>query len=222
MVGLDVEQAWVNAVADDYFWPHTARWNSPASWATTALGEIAQISALTPASVPAGAGDTIVTIAGSGFTAGATAQLNGAALATSVISGTELRATVPAAQLRLAGVLTVTAANPGLAAAPSAGLPLSVTNPLPRIAQASLAGRTLTIAGSDFAPGAMAQLNGDDYPTTGGGALIRVSVAADIAAGLTVSVFNPGPGGGVSNVVTLGASPGPGGNRLYLPLLPRR
>ncbi|MBC8076996.1 MAG: IPT/TIG domain-containing protein, partial [Chloroflexales bacterium] len=225
VVGLDVEQAWVNAVADDYFWPHRATWNNPGSWGAASLGDAPQISAVAPTSAPVGSGDTLVTVTGSGFAAGTVAQLNGTALATTVISDTQLQATIPAANLALAGTFSLAAVNPGMESAPSNALPFSVTNPLPRITQATLAGKTLTLTGSSFASGAMVQFNGTDYPAAGDGTQVRVIISdADLvgSAGAPVSVFNPQPGGGVSNVVTLGAGTAPGGgSSLYLPLVSR-
>lgn len=225
VVGLEVEQAWVNALGDDYVWPHRATWNNPSSWATAALGEVAQIGALTPASAPVGAGDTTVTISGSGFGSGAIAQFNGTALATTLISATQLQATVPAARLTAAGMFNISVVNPGLEAAPSNTLPFSVTNPLPQISQAKLAGQVMTIIGGRFATGAIVQFNGRDYPTTGSGTQLSITVMdADLAGTSdgTVSVFNPGPGGGVSNVVTLGAPAVLGGGPVYLPVTTRR
>ncbi len=38
MAGVMLDHNWVNATGDDRHWPSTAVWNSPATWATTALG----------------------------------------------------------------------------------------------------------------------------------------------------------------------------------------
>ncbi len=225
VIGLDVEQGFVNAVGNDYFWPHHATINNPGTWGTASLGDVPRISELTPASAPVGSGDTVVTITGSGFVTGAAAALNGTALATKVISSTQLQATISGANLALAGTLRMTAVNPGLEAAPSNVLPFSATNPQPRITQATLAGTTLTLAGGGFAAGATVQFNGSDYPATGGGTQVRITVSdTDLVAGddAPVSVFNPGPGGGASNVVTLGARPDSGSSRVFLPLTTRK
>ncbi|MBC8076915.1 MAG: cell shape-determining protein, partial [Chloroflexales bacterium] len=78
--------------------------------------------------------------------------------------------------------------------------------------------------GSGFAAGATVQFNGTNYPATGNSTQLSITVsAADLASSADppVSVFNPGPGGGVSNVVTLVVTQAPGGSRLYLPLIAR-
>ncbi len=224
VVGLAVESAWINAVGNDYAWPHATAWNNPATWATAAPGTLPQITALEPARAAVGSGATVVTIQGSGFAANAVARLDDLVLATTVISSTELRATIPTAQLRAAQTMALTVANAGLEATPSAAQTFSVTNPLPAISQATLAGSTLTISGQRFVSGATVQFNGTTYYATGNNAQLQATIsAADRIAGAdaSVAVFNPGPGGGLSNVVELGASAAPGSNRIYLPVVRR-
>ncbi|MBC8160988.1 MAG: IPT/TIG domain-containing protein [Roseiflexaceae bacterium] len=220
MIGLGVEQALVASDSDRYAWPQESGASNPSSWGAAALGDVPQIGSLTPAGAPAGSGDTLVTITGSSFAPGAVALLNGVALATTVISGTQLHATIPVATLAAAGTLNLTVANPGLTAAPSQASPFSITNPLPRVSQAKLADKTLTIIGSNFAPAATVQFNGSDYAATGSSTQLSITIRDDDLLGSTdalLTVFNPGPGGGVSNVVTLGA--GPASNSVYLPLI---
>ena len=222
VIGLDVEQALVTTNSDRYTWPKGSGASTPSNWGAASLGDTPQISQLAPASATAGTGDTLVTINGSGFAAGATAQLNGTVLATTVVSGTQVQATLPAANLAAAGTFNLTVANANLALAPSNGLQFSVTNPLPQLTQAGLAGTTLTITGSNFAVGATVQLNGKSYPTTGNDTQRSITVRdTDLPGsnGAPITVFNPGPGGGVSNVVMLGA--GPSGSKVYLPMTTR-
>ena len=219
VVGLGVEQALVSSSSDRYAWPQGDGASNPSSWGAASLGDVPQISNVTPASVPVGAGGMVVTIDGSSFVAGATVKFNSAALATTVVSGTQVQATIPATNLAAAGMFNLTVVNPGLEAAPSNGLPFSVANPLPQISQVALAGKTLTVSGSNFAAGATIQFNGSNYPATGNTMRLSITLsAADVIgnANASITVFNPGPGGGVSNVVTLGA--GSGFNTLYLPL----
>ncbi len=224
VVGLDVEQAWVGAVADDYFWPHSATWNNPGSWATTVLGEVAQISSIGPDSAPVGSGDTMLTVDGSGFVAGATVLWNGAPLQTNVISNTQVQATISAAELATAGFVDVAVVNPGLEAARSNSLIFSVVNPMPTIAQADLVGTTVTVSGDKFAAGATVQINGTTYLATRDSPIrLRATISATdaaIASDTTVTVYNPEPGGGVSNSITLRGNVG-GSALIYLPLVAR-
>ena len=217
LVGLSVEQVWVNAGNDAYAWPHTVVWNDPSTWGAVALGELPQVTALTPASAAVGAGDTLITITGAGFVGGAVVEFDGIALATTVISATELQATIPAAQLTTAGTFNLAVAHPGLAAAATL-FPFQVTNPLPQLDSATLRGNVLTLTGSNFAPGATVQFNGHEYQASGSATSLSVTLnSADrIGAFETpVTVFNPGPGGGVSNVISLA------GQKIYLPLVRR-
>lgn len=222
VIGLNVEQAWVNWNGDRFPWPQRAGLANPSTWATAALGDVAQVTELAPASVAVGAGDTVVTINGSGFVDGATVHLNDLALATTVVSATQLQATIPAANLATAGIVNITVANPGLKATPSNAVPFSITNPVPHITQATLVGNVLTLTGNSFATGATVQFNGTAYPATGSGIQISVTLSeADrgSTADAPITVFNPGPGGGVSNVVTLDGGPVSAVHTVYLPLI---
>ncbi|MBA3470478.1 MAG: IPT/TIG domain-containing protein [Herpetosiphonaceae bacterium] len=224
VIGLDVEQAWVSAAGEDYFWPHRATWDNPSTWGAASLGAIPQLNDLTPASVAVGANDTVITLTGTGFEVDSTVQFGDLALATTVVSPTLLEATIPAANLAIAGTVNVTVVNPGLAAAPSAIRLFSIMNPQPQITQAVLVGSVLSITGNSFVAGATVQFNGSDYPASGSDTEISVTLSASdllSAADAPITVFNPAPGGGVSNVVTLGAGPVILDGKVYLPLVSR-
>ena len=222
VVGLSVDQALLNADNVHYNWPHRADLLSPNTWATASLGDVPRTSAIAPSSALVGSGNLVMTINGSSFVTGTLAQLNGVAMATMVMSSTQLQATIPAANLTQASTFGVTVVNPGLEAVPSQAMSFDVTNPLPHITQAKLEGNVMTLMGSSFVPSATVQFAGIDYATTGDGAQVRITVSmADLIGNETASVtaFNPGPGGGVSNIVVLGAGPTAGTLPLYLPLI---
>ena len=65
---------------------------------------------------------------------------------------------------------------------------------------------TLTVTGTNFVSDSVVRWNGANRPTTFGSAsqLTAAIPASDIAGAgtATVTVFNPGPGGGTSNAVT--------------------
>src|SRR6185436_7039555 len=91
-------------------------------------------------------------------------------------------------------------------AAPGQNPVPAITSLSPAYATAGANGAlTLTILGSNFVPGAQAQWNGEDRPTTfisEGEVRMAVSGADLITAQVaSVQVINPGPGGGPSNVV---------------------
>ncbi len=70
------------------------------------------LTTLAPASVVMGSPDTLLTVTGSGFTSTSLVQLNGANYPTTYVSGTQLKATLPQAQLASPGSLTITVFTP--------------------------------------------------------------------------------------------------------------
>lgn len=126
VVGLDVEHAWVNAVADDYYWPHRALWSDPSSWATAVLGEAPRIDSLAPASAAAGGGDFTLTVSGENFAEGAIVRWSGEARPTTVISSGQVQASISAGDIAAAGTAAVTVANPAMGAAASNARPFFI------------------------------------------------------------------------------------------------
>jgi hypothetical protein len=121
VVGLDAEH--VSYETGVYYWPRAALWHSPSSWAATALGELPQIVELAPASATAGAGGLTLTVNGTGFLSDTVVRWGGEVRPTTVISPTQLQATIGAADLAAGNTVAVSVG----AAAP--GAPLS--NALP-------------------------------------------------------------------------------------------
>jgi hypothetical protein len=83
--------------------------------ALAGINPVPVLTSITPAQVVAGAAAFTVTLNGSGFVAGSVVDWNGTALATTVVSGTQLTATVPASDIATAGTaqITVTSPTPG-------------------------------------------------------------------------------------------------------------
>jgi len=77
---------------------------------------VPSISGLSPSNATAGDAGFTLTVNGSDFESGATVTFNGSALSTTVVSSTELQASVPASAIAAAGDMAVTASNPGSAA----------------------------------------------------------------------------------------------------------
>jgi uncharacterized repeat protein (TIGR01451 family) len=113
----------------------------------------------------------------------------------------------------IAGATTITATLPAALGGNSATATVNVNNPVPAIttiapdsATAGDPGFALTVNGSDFVDGAVVRWNGADRLTTfvNDTQLTASIPAGDIAVAGTasVTVFNPGPGGGLSNAVT--------------------
>jgi hypothetical protein len=70
------------------------------------------VTSIMPSGIKAGAGDTVITVTGSGFNANSAVQLNGTPLGTSYESATTLTATVPAANLATMDWAGISVENP--------------------------------------------------------------------------------------------------------------
>ncbi|MDX1982840.1 MAG: hypothetical protein SFV51_21400, partial [Bryobacteraceae bacterium] len=145
-----------------------------------------QINSLSPSSALAGGAAFVMTIAGSNFRSGATAQWNGTALATNVLSATQLTANVTAAQIANPGPVSVVVANTD--GPPSQPATFTVTAPAPQItglspssAVAGGAAFAMTVNGANFRAGAVVQWNGTPLATT---VLSASQLSANVTAAL--------------------------------------
>jgi hypothetical protein len=175
-----------------------------------------QISSLVPQSITAGSPGFTLTVNGSNFASGAKVRWNGANRTTTFVSATQLQASVAAADIAAAGTFPVTVLNPdgGLSNATS----FEARNPQPAViglspswATAGGPAFTLHVDGSNFVNGSIVRWKGSDRATSFiSGTEVHAAIsAADIAAGGTtgVAVFNPAPGGGISNAVSFDILP---------------
>ena len=183
------------------------------------------LGSLAPSSATAGGPAFTLTANGSNFVSGATVQWNGTARTTTFVSGTQLRATIAAADIAAPGTAQVSVLNPGGAA--SGALPFTVTAapPPPAPALGSLAPNsataggpafTLTANGSNFVSGSTVQWNGTARTTTFVSATqLRATIAAaDIAAPGTAQVSVLNPGGTASGALPFTVAADPAGNLL--------
>jgi hypothetical protein len=182
---------------------------APSAWADPA------ITSLNPSSATAGSGELTLTVDGSGFHSGivmlvprSLVKWNGAGLDTQYVSASQLKATVPAAELASAGSASVTVYNRSSVpneSKTSNALTFTITAPAPfltSLAPTSVwAGYVkndvvLTVNGGNFLSGAHIFLSGGEKTGTtfvSAAQLTVPLVAADIstATTLTVSVKNP-------------------------------
>ncbi|HEX4153504.1 MAG TPA: IPT/TIG domain-containing protein, partial [Steroidobacteraceae bacterium] len=89
------------------------------------------LNSVFPSIVGAGGGDFTLTAVGLSFAPKAVIQWNGTALATSQVSSSVLRATVPAAYIATPGSASITVLNSGGTAGTSAALPVVIQHPAP-------------------------------------------------------------------------------------------
>ncbi len=174
------------------------------------------LSSLAPSSAQEGGTGFTLTVNGEGFIHGSTIAWNNVALPTTFVNNTKLTASIAASRIAAAGQADVTVANPAPGGGTSNTLTFTITapgqNPVPSIsdiapasAPAGGAAFTLTVNGANFMAGSQVRWNGTARTTTfvSASQLTAQISAADIIAGgpAGVSVFNPGPGGGLSNAV---------------------
>ena len=144
------------------------------------------IASLAPSSIAAGAGSFSLNVSGQNFAVNCVVRWNGVPLFTTLVSGTQATANVPADLVSAAGSLLITIANPsGLESAPASFTISTATPSIVSISPASAAAGspaiTLTIAGTNFAPQSIVRWNGTPLPTT---FVSSSQLRADVAAAL--------------------------------------
>jgi WD40-like Beta Propeller Repeat len=189
------------------------------------------ITSLSPNGVVAGGAGFQLVISGTNFVNASVVTVNGDNRSTTFVSSQTLETQIQSGDVATAGYVPIAVVNPvGTPPAGSSGtggggasIPVSllVKNPVPTITSLSptavAAGTTatipITITGANFVPNSTIEIDGSSvgYPTTfGGGTQVSVSFEpGDLisAAVHTVQVVNPGPGGGISNILILPVNP---------------
>jgi trimeric autotransporter adhesin len=171
------------------------------------------ISSLNPAAVTAGAGDTIVTITGTGFLSSSAVQVNGSTRPAIFVSTTQLTATLAAADLAAAGDAAIVVVNPSPGGGPSAPVSLAintppVNEPVPTLTYLQPMGAPIgspvevTLNGSGFTAESVVQWNGASLATSYTSATVLTAVVPasllNLPGNSLVTVINPGPAGGTT------------------------
>jgi uncharacterized protein (TIGR03437 family) len=171
-------------------------------------------SLISPNSAIAGGPAFTLNVTGANFVNGSVVRWNGSDRATTTVSPTQLTAAITAADIATAGAANITVFNPAPGGGVSGALTFTTNNPVPALSQLNpnpaIAGSgdfTLNLTGTNFVNGSMVRWNGANRPTNfvNNTRLTAAITAADIGAAgaASVTVFNPTPGGGLSNPVTL-------------------
>jgi hypothetical protein len=173
------------------------------------VNPVPSIGALSPTVVTAGSGEFTLTVHGSDFVNASVVRWSGTDLSTTMISTVQLRATVASPLIATAGINAVAVFNPAPGGGLSTSANLEVRNPVPALSGVSPASQAvgsppmpISITGSGFVSTSVVRWNGGNLATTftSVSELIAMLDAASLATAGTgqVSVFNGGPGGGVS------------------------
>ena len=176
------------------------------------------IATISPSSVVAGtaAGFTLA-VNGTNFLPTSTVNFGGTTPTTTLVNSTLLTAAIPAVAIASAGTVVVTVTNPTPGGGTSNAVSFAIntgTNPVPTIssldpscAPVGAQAFTLAVMGTNFVPSSVIRWNGKDLPATINGPQVPASDLAT-AGTATVTVFNPAPGGGVSNPVSFNIAAG--------------
>jgi uncharacterized protein (TIGR03437 family) len=184
------------------------------------------LEALSPSAAAPGDPGLTLFVNGHDFQTNSVVRWNNSDRVTAFISGTQLRATIPASDLTAPGTAKVTVVTPGGTILGDQTSPnstdltftISPTRPVPAIlrldpgeAAVGTSGLTLTVSGTNFNAASVLRWNGAERATlvTNSVKLSAVITAEDLAlpAGAKVTVFTPSPGGGESNTLVLPVAP---------------
>ncbi len=167
------------------------------------------LTTIAPTTATAGGASFVLTATGSGFVLQSQVQWNGSNLATTVVSSSQLTATVPAANIAVAGSASVRVNTPAPGGGNSAAATFTINNPVPTATSSSpssiAAGSgpfSITVNGTNFNSQTVVTWNGANLSTTFLSATqVQASVpAANVVVGAVANVnaVNPTPGGGTS------------------------
>jgi hypothetical protein len=172
------------------------------------------VTAISPAKVAAGAGDTTLTVDGTGFVSATAIEVGQTTEVTTFVSSTQVTAAIPAAQLATGALLPIIAVNGSSTSGAGPAVDLEVDNPAPTITGVAptalltgLSSATVVVTGTGFVSTTVVNVGTSARPTTYASAT-QVSVvltAADLASigTLALTAVNPTPGGGTSAVASL-------------------
>ncbi|HEY8077374.1 MAG TPA: IPT/TIG domain-containing protein, partial [Labilithrix sp.] len=173
----------------------------------------ASIQNVTPSTAFVGSAPVDVIVTGGGFVAASVVQFNAVSLATTFVSGSEVHATIPAAQLVNAGDFPVVVNNPPPGGGPTAPFTFHVVYPAPIASSlapnatgAGAAPTMVTVTGSNFFAASQITFDGAPAATTyvDGSHLGATLTAAQLSTGKTIAVrvVTPSPGGGASGALS--------------------
>ena len=162
------------------------------------------LSSITPATVASGSAGFMLTATGTNFSSGTQILWDGIAQTTTVVSSTELTATISAQLIAVAGTISIRAIKPDtttsnvmqLTVTGTVAATFSLTSISPSSVAAGSTAFTLTATGVGFVAGSQIALNGTAITTTFDSAtqLNATVPAASVAApgALVISVLAPG------------------------------
>lgn len=186
---------------------------------TAVSSPIPTITDLQPKTVLAGSGGVNLLILGRNFVPTSIVTVNGQNRTATFNNSTSLQVGITAADVAQAGNVMIAVLNPPPNGGTSDAVPLAVQNPVPTISSVTPTGvqagttapTTLSVAGTGFMTSSQILINGGARSTvvTGAAGASTQLTSGDLGAGAVdqIQVMNPGPGGGVSNILTFAVNP---------------
>jgi 6-phosphogluconolactonase (cycloisomerase 2 family) len=187
---------------------------------TTVGNPVPSITSISPNSAATGGSAFTLTVNGTNFVSTSLVSFGGTARTTMFVSSTQLTASIDAAAIATDSTAQVWVTNPAPGGGSSntmnfmigsgGGNPVPTISGLsPNVATAGGPAFTLTVndfTNASFGNGSIVRWNGSDRPTSFV-AINEITAqipASDVAATgtATITVFNPAPGGGISNAAT--------------------
>jgi hypothetical protein len=168
------------------------------------------LQSIDTASIYAGSPGFTLNLSGSAFASQSTAQLNGSARPTTLVSPTQIAMQISTADIARAGTLQITVSNVGGGGGVSTALPLqiqaaSISTLSTQSAFAGSPGFSLTVLGYGYWPDSVVQWNGSSRPTTytSSGQLVAQISTSDLATAGTYPVTVLSASGDVSNALNV-------------------
>jgi WD40-like Beta Propeller Repeat len=174
---------------------------------------VPQITAINPTVAYAGSGGATVTVLGTGFVTQSVVEVNGENLTTTYSNPSTLQVSIPASDMTTAGPLGIAVLNPSPGGGLSNTFDLNLQNPVPQLISISPTGEaagaaaiSLSVTGSGFTLASSVLVNGTALITTPtSSAQLNAQMPASLFSQgqiYQITVSNPAPGGGVSNILT--------------------
>ena len=157
---------------------------------TLNIANVPVISSLTPSTIPAGSGDTTVTIAGGGFSSGASAKVNGQTAGVIFVDSSTLRVIVSSSLLVTPGTLQLTVTSGGVTTQPAT---LTVGSTGPVVTAVGVVNAATSQSGP-IAPGELITIYGSGFgPPAPAGAVIDNTGRVSTSIGNTRVLFENTP-----------------------------
>jgi hypothetical protein len=171
------------------------------------------LNSISPTSTTASSGDFTLTVSGANFVGSSTVQWNGSNRSTTFVSSSTITALIANSDILTVGTSSVAVVNSAPGGGTSNSQTFTINNPVPTVVSISPASTAvggtnfiLTVSGANFVGSSIVQWNGSNRITTFvSSTQLTASISSSdlmVANTFPITVVNPAPDGGISNVQT--------------------